>query len=489
MTNQKSTKLYVVSMVLCALIVLLVSYLNMLKNSGSAPLHHFVPPIVIGLIIGYLLASTLKLRITLKQLEGSREQYKELIDDIGGHYIVYSHTGGMDGIFTYVSGCVQSLIGIPPEALIGKRWDKVVEWTAQSISDSAAHFELMATSPNKNFERDLSFDLDGQRFTLHVVEHCKVGTHGELVSVHGVAEDISARIENEHRMRLGASVFENSNEAMIVTDASARIIQVNPAFTQLTGYRAEEIIGNTPSMLKSGEHDGNFYRDMWQSLEQNDHWSGEITNLRKCGQRIVERLTINTVRDETDEIIYFIGVIMDVTQMKENENALIRQAHFDSLTGLPNRTLLVDRIGQAREHAKRHHTHFAVAFMDLDGFKAINDNHGHHAGDYLLKETAHRLKDRLRAVDTVSRLGGDEFVFLLDHLDNHDDAQNVLERIIHEVAQPVHYGDARLQVTGSIGVTYYDKDRDPVVEDMLRSADYAMYDAKRNGKNQIHYYH
>ncbi|MDP2770370.1 MAG: EAL domain-containing protein, partial [Giesbergeria sp.] len=308
---------------------------------------------------------------------------------------------------------------------------------------------------------------------------------GKCVALMGSFHDITERREAHERLQLAASVFTHAREGITITDTHGTIIEVNDTFTRITGYSREEAIGNNPRMLQSGRQGPDFYAAMWHSLTTDGHWTGEVWNRRKSGELFAEIITISAVRNLLGAVTHYVALFTDITSLKENERKLERIAHYDALTGLPNRVLLADRLQQAMARCQRRGHSLAVAFIDLDGFKAVNDLHGHEQGDGLLVALAQRLQSSLREGDTLSRMGGDEFVAVLSDLENTKDCEPVLERMLHAAADPVRLGDTLFQVSASIGVTLFPADG--VEPDLLiRHADQAMYQAKQAGKNRYH---
>ena len=289
----------------------------------------------------------------------------------------------------------------------------------------------------------------------------------------------------EERLQLATSVFTHAREGIVITTLDGKIIDVNEAFTDITGYSREEVLGKTPRMLSSGKHDQAFYADMWRQLTAEGYWNGEIWNRRKSGEIYIQMLTISAVRDLQGHARQYVGLMSDVSQHREDEFRLEQVAHYDALTRLPNRVLLADRLRQAMAKAHRRSEKLAVVFLDLDGFKAINDTHGHAAGDKLLVALAGRMDHGLREGDTLARLGGDEFVAVLIDLNEIDAATPVVERLRAAAAQPVSIHGVELQVSASLGVTFYPQVDDVDAEQLLRQADQAMYRAKLAGKNRI----
>ena len=296
-------------------------------------------------------------------------------------------------------------------------------------------------------------------------------------------------IANEEKERLllklkrAASVFSHAHEGIMITDADATITEVNDTFTQMTGYSPEEVLGENPRMLQSGRHSPEFYAEMWARLLTQDHWSGEVWNRRKNGDVYPEMLTISAVKNAAGLVQHYVSLCTDISTMKEYQEQLEQVAHYDALTNLPNRVLLADRLSHAMAQCQRHEQSLAVAFMDLDGFKAINDNYGHNVGDDLLTVVSQRMKAALREGDTLARIGGDEFIAVMVDLDDINDSTPILKRLLQAASDPVTIGDDVMQVSASIGVTLYPQDGSDA-DQLMRHADQAMYGAKQAGKNQ-----
>jgi diguanylate cyclase (GGDEF)-like protein/PAS domain S-box-containing protein len=274
---------------------------------------------------------------------------------------------------------------------------------------------------------------------------------------------------------------------MLVTNAQGLIIAINPAFTTLTGYGLAEVKGKTPSVLSSGKQGDDFYGAMWDSINTSGEWQGEIWNRRKSGEIYPEWLTINTIVDDHGQPHRRVALFSDISKHKETEALIWKQAHFDSLTGLPNRQMFYDRLNQ--ELKKSHHENLPMAllFLDLDRFKEVNDSLGHDAGDLLLIETTKRIQSCVREADTVSRLGGDEFTIILGELKDHYVVERIAKDILKKLVMPFELAGSLAYVSASIGITFYPNDGD-VVETLIKNADQAMYAAKALGRNQSHYF-
>lgn len=298
--------------------------------------------------------------------------------------------------------------------------------------------------------------------------------------------DITERKAIEDKLQLVASVFTHAGEGILITDANGRIIDVNQAFCDITGYERGDVLGQKPSLLSSGRHNQDFYQEMWRHLTDSGEWYGEIWNRRKNGEVYPEMLNISAVKDAEGRTRNYVALFADITPLKSHERELEHIAHYDALTGLPNRVLLADRLHQAMAQAHRNSQALAVVFLDLDGFKAINDSHGHEMGDHLLLILAKRMKQTLREIDTLSRLGGDEFVAVLLNLADIDACAPMLQRLLEAASELVKVDHVMLQVSASLGVTFYPQNDDVDADQLLRQADQAMYQAKLAGKNRYH---
>jgi len=295
--------------------------------------------------------------------------------------------------------------------------------------------------------------------------------------------DVSARKHADTQLRQAASVFEHVREGICVTDAQGNVVDANAAYTRITGYERDELLGRNLRMLNSGRHASDFYPAMWDAVQTQGHWRGEIWNRHKAGHEYAAVLTVSVIQAPNGSVTSYVGILSDITALKLHEAELERIALYDALTGVPNRRLLQTRLEDALVRARRHGTRLALAYLDLDGFKAVNDAHGHAAGDRLLIEICRRLGACLRETDTLARLGGDEFVLLLVDLKQDSEWQAVMQRVLNTVVQPVPEGVHRLQVSCSLGVTLYPDD-DVGSDALMRHADQAMYQAKQNGKNR-----
>ncbi len=305
---------------------------------------------------------------------------------------------------------------------------------------------------------------------------------GQPTSVHGMVQNITERRAAEEKLSLAASVFSATHDGVLITDPDGTILDANPSLCRMSGYDYQELVGRSPRIFRSDRHPKSFFVQLWKSLTELGHWEGEIWNRRKDGSVVPERLTISAVRDDSGRTTHFIGVHTDISALKAHQRELERQAYHDPLTGLPNRRLLIDRLHQSLAQAGRSGSMVAVAFIDLDGFKAVNDRLGHDAGDELLIEVGRRLGATVRAGDTVARLGGDEFVLLVG-IASPSEIAATLERVLADLRRPATVAGGEARVGASVGVAIHPEDgRDPEI--LLQRADAAMYEAKHAGRNR-----
>ncbi|MEJ2500396.1 MAG: diguanylate cyclase [Campylobacterales bacterium] len=312
---------------------------------------------------------------------------------------------------------------------------------------------------------------------------------GDVEMLSTVASIFGSAISSQRSfqsLQMSSAVFKHTVDGVLITDSSNRILHVNDAFTEITGYEPEKVVGKDPKLLKSGQHDVYFYKQMWQQIREEGYWQGEITNRKRNGEIYIEWLSINAIKDPQGNIENLIGIFSDVTYQRKDAAEHAYLATHDPLTGLSNRLLLNDRLEHAIDHARRFDKCVAVMFCDLDNFKPINDTHGHSAGDEVLKTVAKRLKKVLRKEDTVCRFGGDEFVILIEDLISFQFLDTVVKKICAISEEPILVDGHHLKIEMSVGVALYPDDA-LEAHDLLKLADDAMYRAKRNGKNRIAY--
>jgi len=389
--------------------------------------------------------------------------------------------------FVLLNRAGEELLGRDRQSLVGKNDHDFFP------PEQAAHFiardreVLQAPGVVETPEEPIHTAHQGQRL-LHTRKVSIRGADGQPKYLLGISEDITERRADENKLLLTASVFTHAREGITITDARGVILDVNGAFTRITGYSRDEVLGKTPNLLSSGRHAPGFYKDMWRELLANGQWYGEVWNRRKSGEVFAEMLNISAVRDAQGKTRNYVALFSDITALKQHQSELEHIAHFDVLTGLPNRVLLGDRMHQAMALATRQQQQLGVVYLDLDGFKAVNDRYGHEVGDQLLVTVATRMKAALRDCDTLGRIGGDEFVaVLLDLADSHS-CMALLQRLLDAASEPVQHGELVLQISASLGVTLFPQAEDLEADQLLRQADQAMYQAKLAGKNRYHFF-
>ncbi len=388
------------------------------------------------------------------------------------------------GRYEFVNREFEKFFGLVSADVLGKTDAQVLP---RKIADDfrSKELDVVRLRTSLEFEDHLAFSNGQERF-LHSIRFPLLTEDGVVYSICTQSADVTEHKRAEDQLRLAARVFDRSGEGIVVTDAHQRILTVNSAFTQVTGYEPEEAVGQTPKMLSSGKQDASFYKSMWSHLETHGWWQGEVWNKRKSGEIYPEWLTINVVNDPEGNIINYVGIFSDISVVKESQRKVEFLATHDELTGLPNRALFLDRLRQAIAHAERSENSFAVLFIDLDNFKVINDSMGHAAGDDLLKEISARLRDCVRGGDTVARFGGDEFALLIEEA-TVAEAEMTAHRISDAMLRPHSIGRQNIYPGASIGICLYPNDGlDP--ETLLKNADSAMYQAKDGGKRSHHFF-
>lgn len=411
------------------------------------------------------------------------------------------------GLIRYFNPAAQQMLGYTWDEVVGRETPLIFhlpeEIEARAAALSVAHGT--ATSPDfsvfivglgaaaTHLDADWTFvRKDGSRLSVSLTVSQLKGDGGEIEGYLGIAADISQRRQLEQDLRIAAIAFE-SQAAIMVTDASQCILQVNQAFSRLTGYTAEEAIGQRPSLLKSGWQDAAFYVDMWRELSETGHWQGEIWNRRKNGEIFPEWLTISGVRDSWGKLTHFVSTFSDISNLKVAESEIHHLAFYDPLTAMPNRRLLLNRLEKSCSTSRRSGQHGALLMIDLDHFKTLNDTLGHDVGDRLLVEVAKRLADCIREGDTAARLGGDEFIVMLDNLGRDAEsagvqAEIVAEKIRLELARPyLLQADTEYFRSASVGISLF-HGHDKTVDVLLKQADIALYKAKDAGRNTIRFF-
>ena len=428
--------------------------------------------------IGELIGGFNRLLETLGQREAVLRQ---ILDTSSVAIFLVDKTGRI----AQANQCMAEMFGWSLDALEGREYVALVHPAERELGRQKMLALLASAVTSVDLER-LYWRADQSEFCGHLTGRRFYDANGEAQGLVGVIADITERKQAEEKLHLAASVFTHAREGIMITTADGTIIEVNDAFSRITGYSRDEALGNNPRILSSGRHSTEFYAAMWGALVEKGHWYGEIWNRRKNGEVYVEMQTISAVRDAQGHALQYVALSTDITALKAYQSQLEHIAHYDALTSLPNRVLLGDRLHQAIAQTQRRGQRLAVAYLDLDGFKAINDRHGHEAGDQLLIALAARMKESLREGDTLARMGGDEFVAVLLDLSEVADSVPMLNRLLAAAAQPVHFGEAVLQVSASLGVTFFPQAEDADADQLLRQADQAMYQAKQAGRNRYH---
>jgi diguanylate cyclase (GGDEF)-like protein/PAS domain S-box-containing protein len=453
----------------------------------------FIEAGVISLLLGGLLTGVGALafrRITnplINRIRGGEERLRLLLNSTGeGIY-------GIDtsGHCTFVNAACLKLLGYESaDELLGRELHSVIHHhypDGRAYPEDQCHiFKAFRQGQGTHIDSEVLWRKDGTPIPVEYLSF-PIFEGSDCTGAVITFMDISQRIQQQEEQRLSASVFDNISEGILVTDANASIIAINRAFTGLTGYSEEDALGKNPRFLKSGKHDQEFYDELWQDLLEKGYWQGEIWNRRKSGEVFPEWQTISSVKDEQGRVTHYVAAFSDISTLKEAEDRLQHLAHHDPLTGLANRLLLNARLDLSLQRAARQKSSVAVIFMDLDGFKEINDEYGHEIGDKVLQETGHRLDSMIRQEDTVCRLGGDEFILVIADVHKREDVAAFAEKVLKIVRQEIAIDRHRLSVSGSLGISIH-PEHGQQASTLLRNADTAMYQAKKQGRNRYRFY-
>lgn len=420
----------------------------------------------------------------------SNRRLRKILQNVPGMVFQYRRQPGGQDAFLFASEGAMAIYGVPADAVMA---DALLIRDLMLEDDKERLFGSMACSAAQMIRWQVDYRIrreDGRIHWLRVDALPERDPEG-VVTWFGVVTDITTTKQMEAELRIAATTFQ-SHEGLFITDTQGVILRVNRAFSEITGYTEQEVIGRTPSILRSGRHDSSFYAQMWQQLAQAGVWSGEIWNKRKSGEVYPEWVTISAVKDADGTISHYVAAFRDITERKETEERIYRLAYFDALTNLPNRRLLGDRIQHAIVSSQRSHECCALFFLDIDHFKLLNDTKGHDVGDRLLADIAMRLTAALRNEDTVARLGGDEFVVMLERLSTDPrlaaaSAALVAEKLRAVIAEPYDLDGYRHLTTSSIGVTIFQGEGQQV-DALLKQADVALYEAKAAGRNTARFF-
>ncbi len=435
-----------------------------------------------GAIEGFIEDVT-ALRATLQALEQAELRYRNIFEHASEG--IFQTTG--DGRYLAANPALARLYGYSnPTELIADLSDiKHRLYVQPGRRDD--FLQLIASEGEViNFESEV-YRRNGSRIWISENAHAVFGADGELIFYEGTVRDITSRKATEDRLRMLAMVFSNSNEAIIVTDANNRIIATNPAFTELTGYSEAEVLGRNPRLLSAGSTEPEVFRSMWSSLHQHGAWQGELWDRRKSGEAYPKWLSISVVRDNAGRITHHIGSFIDISELKATQERIRHLAHHDTLTNLPNRFSLHEKLEQALSFCRRNNRQLALMLIDLDRFKTINDTLGHHAGDALLVQVADRLRATVRDSDIVARLGGDEFVVALPGINSPSDAAHLADKIARRISEPYQIIGQEQRTSPSIGICLYPNDA-VEIGDLLKNADVAMYHAKAQGRGNYQFF-
>lgn len=430
-----------------------------------------------------------RVRNRSKKLEKITERFSGLFDSINSGIVVHAP----DTSITLCNAKATELLGLQhdePRGVISfnPAWQfmdeasnllRVEQYPVNQIITTGKPVKGMLTGIIKPMNKEITWVL--------VNGIPLFDSQGEFIEIIMSYVDVTKLKIAKERLDQAATVFANTAEGVIISDLKGNIVDVNQAFTLITGYSKEEIIGKNPRLLQSGRHNPEFYEEMWTSLIETEHWRGEIWNRRKNGEVYPELLTISRITDKQNKTVGYVGVFSDITTLKESEKKMEYLAHHDALTDLPNRLLFNSRLDQSIKHAARQKTRLALVFVDLDRFKTINDSLGHPVGDALLKQISQRLLHAVRADDTVARISGDEFIILLENVISAENTAIVVDKLMTTFREPFKVEENEVRMTCSMGISLYPDDSEDASK-LLQYADAAMYLAKENGRNSYQFY-
>jgi diguanylate cyclase (GGDEF)-like protein/PAS domain S-box-containing protein len=416
-----------------------------------------------------------------ERADAERAMFRSFTTSVPDLFFVKSPQGQYRGC----NPAFEKMLGLREEQVMGRT---VHDLLPADMADEITTIEAAVMASGKPDLREQWLRIpSGEVRCLEMLRAPYFATDGTPLGLIGIGRDVTERRRLEEQMRLASLVYQHTGEGMLVTDAEFRIIDINPACTLITGYRLDEVLGRTPEMFNSGRQDRGFYDDMHRTLRELGYWQGEVEDRRKGGDTYTKSMVVNRLLNDEGAAHGYVMLFSDVTQKREADEKIWRQANFDTLTGLPNRRMLREKLENELRQADRSRCSVGVLLIDLDHFKEVNDTLGHLVGDDLLVEAAQRISACTRETDTVARLGGDEFIVILTRVGDPRHAEAVAAKIIDRLAEPFRLGESVVYVSASVGVTLYPQDAREV-EDLLKSADQAMYVAKRQGRNRFSHF-
>lgn len=418
------------------------------------------------------------------ELRREKEKVQNYLDIAGVILIVINSQGVVEMINK--KGC--EVLGYDEEEIIGKNWFEnfLPDSVKKQVLDHADNIINKKPEASQYFE-NLVVTKSGEERLIAWSNIKLYDEKGEVVAHLSSGEDITERKKLENKLLLAQKIIESTSDAIMVTDLSGKIIDINPAYTAITGYSKEEALGKNPRFSKSEKHNKDFFDLMWRSVLVTGSWSGEVWDIHKDGHLYPKLLSINTVYDDKGNPLVYTGIFSDISSLKEAEEKLHRIAYYDLLTGLPNRSMFLDRLSHEIAAYHRSGAGFALLFIDLDKFKNINDTLGHTAGDELLKEAASRIRSHLRELDTVARLGGDEFTVILSDTESQQKIAQIATMLIGILKKPFYIAGSEVYIGASIGISMCPRDGDTIGA-LTKYADMAMYHAKNNGRNTFSFF-
>lgn len=447
---------------------------------GSLTPFHYLAPTLVGISIGWVSGFLYSLRARYKLRS---EQFRAVVD-VAQEFIFLRK---LDGQYEYVSPSCQRITGYEPSDF----------YATPNLMDQLIH--EADRDRWKNHVHRINDGGQQESFDIRIISKSKqvvwinhicmpvYDEAGEKTGVRSSNLNITERKIHEDKLRQASILYNNTTEAVVITEPQGHVVATNKAFTVITGYDEKEVVGKTPRYWKSNKHEPDFYQNLWNELLETDQWRGEIWNRRKNGEIYPALLTINSVRNEKQQLTHYVSILTDISTIKHSQEEIEFLAHHDSLTKLPNRLLFNARLDHAKKQADREKKQVAVLFMDLDNFKSINDGLGHSMGDKVLQVIANRLAGLVRDQDTVARISGDEFAIILEQLQSEVAAAQVANKVLETIHEPIQIGDHEFTVSISIGISLFPNDGNEI-DTLIKNADAAMYRSKEQGKGQYCFY-